>query len=223
LSGSFDWWLMRVWNFNSEFAGWVVKEVVVWLVALQARFLGQLETFYYEFFALTAVLYLPFPSQVPSLRVESLRVLEVCTTLLQECAAAGLTLAEIAGVATRPLIGMEEEPSELERICFNARAEVEDISDSDIEEAVDEAGLLLDSDGEARLFEGWEAVIWAWREASECCCTCCWRGKLCRLAGSPLEVSLQPLPSPACRSTSLAPLFPAPACRRRQRRCHAEC
>ncbi|KAI3426258.1 hypothetical protein D9Q98_008633 [Chlorella vulgaris] len=84
--------------------------------------------------------------EVPSLRVESLRVLEVCTTLLQECAAAGLTLAEIAGVATRPLIGMEEEPSELERICFNARAEVEDISDSDIEEAVDEAGLLLDSD-----------------------------------------------------------------------------
>lgn len=62
--------------------------------------------------------------QVPSLRVESLRVLEVCTTLLKACAAAGLTLAEIAGVVTRPLIGMEEEPSELERICFNARAEV---------------------------------------------------------------------------------------------------
>lgn len=61
---------------------------------------------------------------MPSLRVESLRVLEVCTTLLKECAAAGLTLAEIAGVVTRPLIGMEEEPSELERICFNARAEV---------------------------------------------------------------------------------------------------
>ena len=71
--------------------------------------------------------------QVPSLRVESLRVLEVCTTLLQACAAAGLTLAEIAGVVTRPLIGMEEEPSELERICFNARAEVEELSDDDDE------------------------------------------------------------------------------------------
>lgn len=49
----------------------------------------------------------PSPPQVPSLRVESLRVLEVCTTLLKECAAAGLTLTEIAGVVTRPLIGME--------------------------------------------------------------------------------------------------------------------
>ena len=60
-------------------------------------------------------------------------MLEVCTTLLQACAAAGLTLAEIAGVVTRPLIGMEEEPSELERICFNARAEVEELSDDDDE------------------------------------------------------------------------------------------
>lgn len=77
--------------------------------------------------------------EVPSLRLESLRVLEVSTTLLKECAAAGLTLAEIAGVVTRPLIGMEEEPSELERICFNARAEVEDISDSELEE-VEELG-----------------------------------------------------------------------------------
>lgn len=69
---------------------------------------------------------------MPSLRVESLRVLEVCTTLLKACAAAGLTLAEIAGVVTRPLIGMEEEPSELERICFNARAEVEELSDEEL-------------------------------------------------------------------------------------------
>lgn len=71
--------------------------------------------------------------EVPSLRIESLRVLEVCTTLLQACAAAGLTLAEIAGVATRPLIGMDEEPSELERICFNARAEVEELTDDELE------------------------------------------------------------------------------------------
>ncbi|KAL4448442.1 hypothetical protein ABPG75_005661 [Micractinium tetrahymenae] len=77
-------------------------------------------------------------TEVPSLRVESLRVLEVCTTLLKECAAAGLTLAEIAGVVTRPLIGMEEEPSELERICFNARAEVEDISDEELQEGAEE-------------------------------------------------------------------------------------
>lgn len=65
-------------------------------------------------------------------------MLEVCTTLLKECAAAGLTLAEIAGVATRPLIGMEEEPSELERICFNARAEVEELSDEELQDGVEE-------------------------------------------------------------------------------------
>lgn len=79
--------------------------------------------------------------------MESLRVLEVCTTLLKECTAAGLTLAEIAGVATRPLIGMEEEPSELERICFNARAEVDDCSDCEDDMAEgDEEGA--DSEGE---------------------------------------------------------------------------
>lgn len=87
-------------------------------------------------------------TEVPSLRVESLRVLEVCTTLLKECAAAGLTLAEIAGVVTRPLIGMEEEPSELERICFNARAEVEDWSDSEDDMAeCDEEGEESEEEG----------------------------------------------------------------------------
>ncbi len=43
--------------------------------------------------------------ELPSLREESLRTLEVATTLLKKCAAAGMTLAEIAGVVTRPLIG----------------------------------------------------------------------------------------------------------------------
>ena len=36
--------------------------------------------------------------------------------------ASPLPLLQIAGVATRPLIGMEEEPSELERVCLAARA-----------------------------------------------------------------------------------------------------
>ena len=76
-------------------------------------------------------------------------MLEVCTTLLQAAAAAGLTLAEIAGVVTRPLIGMEEEPSELERVCFNARAEVEDWSESD-----DEADMAEGEDEGADSSEG---------------------------------------------------------------------
>lgn len=67
---------------------------------------------------------------------ESLRLLQVSTLLLQRCAAAGLTLAEIATVATRPLIGLDEEPSELERICYAARLEA------------DEAGTLTDLEEE---------------------------------------------------------------------------
>lgn len=107
---------------------------------------------------------------MPSLRVESLRVLEVCTTLLKAGAAAGLTLAEIAGVATRPLIGMEEEPSELERICFNARAEVEDWSESEEEELA----VMVEGEDEGADSEGapparrccWGAAGWACQGAT---------------------------------------------------------
>jgi hypothetical protein len=56
-----------------------------------------------------------------SLREESFRVLEVSTTLLKKCAAAGMTLSEIAGVMTRPLIGIDDELSELEKLCHTAR------------------------------------------------------------------------------------------------------
>ncbi|KAK9844154.1 hypothetical protein WJX81_006193 [Elliptochloris bilobata] len=49
-------------------------------------------------------------AELPSLHQGCLRVLEVSTSLLQRCAAAGLSLAEIGAVASRPLVGMEEEP-----------------------------------------------------------------------------------------------------------------
>ena len=39
----------------------------------------------------------------------------------QACAAAGLSLSEIGAVMSRPLVGIEEEPSELERICLRVR------------------------------------------------------------------------------------------------------
>ncbi|KAK9828648.1 hypothetical protein WJX72_001297 [[Myrmecia] bisecta] len=64
-------------------------------------------------------------SELPALREESLHTLEVATVLLQMCAAAGLTLAEIGTVVSRPLVGLDEEPSELEKICHVARQEVE--------------------------------------------------------------------------------------------------
>ena len=43
---------------------------------------------------------------------------------LQAGAAAGLTLSEIGNVLSRPLVGIDEEPSELEKLCAAARAEV---------------------------------------------------------------------------------------------------
>ncbi|GAB4817134.1 hypothetical protein N2152v2_004180 [Parachlorella kessleri] len=90
--------------------------------------------------------------ELPSLREESLRCLEVATAVLKKCAAAGMTLAEIAGVVTRPLIGMDEEASELEKICEAARAAVEkavEAEQSDSEEASDysdDAGEGLEED-----------------------------------------------------------------------------
>ena len=39
---------------------------------------------------------------------------------------AGLTLAEIGAVVSRPLVGLDEESSELERLCLAARAAVAD-------------------------------------------------------------------------------------------------
>ena len=59
--------------------------------------------------------------ELPTLRTECLRVLEVSTTLLQRAAVAGLCLAEIGMLMSRPLVGLHEEPSELERMCLEAR------------------------------------------------------------------------------------------------------
>ena len=49
----------------------------------------------------------------------------MATTLLKECAAAGLTLFEIASVASRPIVGLDEEPSQLEQVCVLAREQVD--------------------------------------------------------------------------------------------------
>ena len=63
--------------------------------------------------------------ELPGIREESLRLLEISTTLLKRCAAAGLSLSEIAAVVTRPLIGLDDEPSELEKVCSRVREEVD--------------------------------------------------------------------------------------------------
>lgn len=81
-------------------------------------------------------------AQLPGLREGSLRVLAVACALLQIGASGGLSLAEIAGVASRPLVGLEEEPSELERACAAARAEVDALSEDDDGDEDDDLATL---------------------------------------------------------------------------------
>ena len=61
--------------------------------------------------------------ELPDIQEGSFRVLELATLVLKKAAAAGLTLSEIAGVLTRPIC-IDEEPSELEKICFEIRKEM---------------------------------------------------------------------------------------------------
>ncbi|KAK9829280.1 hypothetical protein WJX72_004922 [[Myrmecia] bisecta] len=63
--------------------------------------------------------------EVPSLHEGCLRLLEVSTSVLKHCAAAGLSLAEIGTVVSRPLVGLDEESSELEKLCLQAREEAD--------------------------------------------------------------------------------------------------
>ena len=87
--------------------------------------------------------------QLPCLRVESLRTLQVATTLLKHCAAAGLNLSEIGTIMSRPLVGLDEDPSDLENMCAAARDEVDNVMlefDDNEEEDVIQAG---DGNGDA--------------------------------------------------------------------------
>ncbi|RVW44597.1 Phosphatidylinositol 4-kinase gamma 7 [Vitis vinifera] len=57
----------------------------------------------------------------PMIREACLRVLVLCTIFLKEAAAFGLCLAEIGEMMSREFRGGEEEPSELEFVCLEAR------------------------------------------------------------------------------------------------------
>lgn len=59
--------------------------------------------------------------ELPNLRPECVRVLELTTALLQRCAEAGMTLYEIATVVSRPFVDADEDPSELEKVCDKAK------------------------------------------------------------------------------------------------------
>ncbi|OAY47430.1 phosphatidylinositol 4-kinase gamma 7 [Manihot esculenta] len=59
--------------------------------------------------------------ELPMIREACLRVLVLCTIFLKEAAAAGLCLAEIGEMMSREFRAGEEEPSELEVVCMEAR------------------------------------------------------------------------------------------------------
>lgn len=63
--------------------------------------------------------------KLPMLRESSLRILILCTTFLKTAAAASLCLAEIGEMMSPEFHGVEEEVSELELICMQAKFEVD--------------------------------------------------------------------------------------------------
>jgi len=63
--------------------------------------------------------------ELPMLRMQCLRTLEVSTMLLKLCAQGGLTLSEIGAVMSKPLTELvDDAPSELERLCVLAKEEI---------------------------------------------------------------------------------------------------
>ncbi|KAK3222764.1 hypothetical protein Dsin_009789 [Dipteronia sinensis] len=64
--------------------------------------------------------------ELPMIREACLRVLVLCTIFLKEAAASGLCIAEIGEMMSREFRAGEEEPSELEVICIEARRLVEE-------------------------------------------------------------------------------------------------
>ncbi|XP_062106419.1 phosphatidylinositol 4-kinase gamma 5-like [Humulus lupulus] len=64
--------------------------------------------------------------ELPMIREACLRVLVLCTIFLKEAAVFGLCLAEIGEMMSREFRGLEEEPSQLELICMEARKLVQE-------------------------------------------------------------------------------------------------
>ncbi|KAJ4835997.1 Phosphatidylinositol 4-kinase gamma 7 [Turnera subulata] len=64
--------------------------------------------------------------ELPMIREACLRVLVLCTVFLKEAASYGLCLAEIGEMMSREFRSGEEEPSELEVVCIEARRLIAD-------------------------------------------------------------------------------------------------
>lgn len=97
--------------------------------------------------------------ELPMIRVACLRVLVLCTIFLKEAASFGLCLAEIGEMISREFRRGEEEPSELEIVCMEARrlmAEREVISPRSHPE---DDGIQFDIDCEDVGFDFSEEVL----------------------------------------------------------------
>ncbi|KAL3138016.1 hypothetical protein ABBQ38_005252 [Trebouxia sp. C0009 RCD-2024] len=85
--------------------------------------------------------------ELPSLRVESLRTLQVATALLKRCAAAGLNLFEIGTIVSRPLVGLDEDPSDLENMCTTVRKSIDEaVMQDEASDEEEDLGEEEDSD-----------------------------------------------------------------------------
>ncbi|KAL3824009.1 hypothetical protein ACJIZ3_020038 [Penstemon smallii] len=84
-------------------------------------------------------------SELPMIREACLRVLFLCTIFLKEAAAYGLCLAEIGEMMSREFRSGEEEPSELEVICIEARQLItEEMLAPEAEQGFDEFQFDID-------------------------------------------------------------------------------
>ncbi|KAH9299668.1 hypothetical protein KI387_031350 [Taxus chinensis] len=64
-------------------------------------------------------------AELPMMREASLRILILCTIFRKTAAAGGLCLAEIGGMMGREIFAVEEEASELELVCLQAKIEAD--------------------------------------------------------------------------------------------------
>ncbi|CAA6661509.1 unnamed protein product [Spirodela intermedia] len=87
-------------------------------------------------------------TELPMIREACLRVLVLCTIFLKEAAAFGLFLAEIGEMMSREYRGAEEEPSELEVVCMEARRLIGERESFPPVETGEEEHFLFDLDGE---------------------------------------------------------------------------
>ncbi|OAY73744.1 Phosphatidylinositol 4-kinase gamma 7 [Ananas comosus] len=88
--------------------------------------------------------------ELPVIRKACLRVLVLSTIFLKEAASFGLCLAEIGEMMTREFTGREEEPSELELVCIEARRLVaeREILHPESDYSGDDDAVLFDIDCE---------------------------------------------------------------------------